>query len=216
MDLRVIGVLLLVPLLDVMLLVAIATRIGPVPTVAIVVLTAFIGLLLARAEGRHTMGKIQQKLGRGEPPTDEVLDGGLLLVAGALMLTPGLVTDLIGLILVLPPTRYPIRVATKNYVVKPYAEAKTGGFATGNVYVGGFPNRDDGADGQGFPGGPRAPGSGGGPAGSGGDTVEVGEDAYRFTDVEADADDGVDSRDRDDTDDSPAVTGGDPDEDAGT
>ncbi|PSQ36494.1 membrane protein FxsA, partial [Halobacteriales archaeon SW_12_69_24] len=125
MDLRVIGVLLLVPLLDVMLLVVLATRIGPVPTVAIVVLTAFIGLLLARAEGRHTMAKIQEKLARGEPPTDELLDGGLLLVAGALMLTPGLVTDLIGLILVLPPTRYPIRLATKKYVLMPYAEAKT-------------------------------------------------------------------------------------------
>ena len=185
MKLRHIGLVLLVPLLDVVLLVAIATRIGPVPTVAIVVLTAFVGLLLARAEGRHTVGKIQAKLARGEPPTDELLDGALLLVAGALMVTPGLVTDLIGLILVLPPTRYPVRVVTKRYVLAPYADAKTGGFATGSVYVGGFPGQDDnGFDGGGFPG---MPGPGGGPAGPDDDPVEVGEDAYRFTDVEGDA-----------------------------
>jgi UPF0716 protein FxsA len=224
MDLRVIGVLLLVPLLDVMLLVVLATRIGPVPTVAIVVLTAFIGLLLARAEGRHTMGKIQQKLARGEPPTDELLDGGLLLVAGALMLTPGLVTDLIGLILVLPPTRYPIRFATKKYVLMPYAEARTGGFATGSVYVGGFPNRGDDAAGAGGSPGAADPGPGAGPAGSDDDTVEMGEDAYRFTDVEGDAGSGTgdpgsgtgdDSRGSDPSEDSPAVTGDEPDDDAG-
>jgi UPF0716 protein FxsA len=192
MDLRVIGVLLLVPLLDAMLLVAIATRIGPVLTVAIVVLTAFIGLLLARAEGRHTMGRIQDKLAQGEPPTDELLDGGLLLIAGALMLTPGLVTDLVGLILVLPPTRYPIRIAAKKYVVGPYIDTKTGGFASGNVYVGGFPNEGDGESfpGQGFPGDTDR------------ERVEVGEDEYEFTDVDegTDADggagDGEDTRDR--------------------
>ena len=176
MDLRVIGLLLLVPLLDVMLLVALATRIGPVPTVAIVVLTAFIGLLLARAEGRHTMGRIRQKLAAGDPPTDELLDGGLLLIAGALMLTPGLVTDGIGLILVLPPTRYPVRVAAKRWVVGPYVDAKTGGFAGGNVYVGGFPT--DGADDPGGPFGERTPGAS--------DHVEVDEEAYEFTDAEDD------------------------------
>ena len=179
MDLRVIGLLLLVPLLDVMLLVAIATRIGPVPTVAIVVLTAFIGLLLARAEGRHAMKRIRRKLAQGEPPTDELLDGGLLLVAGALMLTPGLITDAVGLVLALPPTRYPIRVAVKKYVVKPYADAKTGGFASGNIYVGGFPNQGDGESfpGQGFSGEQDT------------DHVDVSEDEYEFTDVDVDVDD---------------------------
>jgi UPF0716 protein FxsA len=223
MDLRVIGVLLLIPLLDIVLLVALATRIGPVLTVAIVVLTAFVGLLLARAEGRHAMGKIQEKLARGEPPTDELLDGGLLLVAGALMLTPGLVTDFIGLILVLPPTRYPIRVATKKYVVTPYVDAKTGGFATGNVYIGGFPNRGgDDVDGGGFPDGAGGPGPGGAASGPSGDTVEVGEDAYRFSDLDNAADDGpgggdsADSRDGDDTGESPAGPGDEPDDDGGS
>ncbi len=185
MYLRLIGLLLLVPLADVLLLVLLATELGPVTigpaaTVAIVVLTALLGLLLVRAEGRHTVRKIQRKLARGDPPTDELLDGAFLLVAGALMLTPGLVTDLLGLLLVLPPTRYPIRVVVKRYVVKPYIDNKTGGFASGNVYVGGFP----GGDGEGgFRGGFGGPGSD--PAdGSDPGTIEMGEDEYEFDDTD--------------------------------
>ena len=175
MDLRVIGVLLLVPLLDVMLLVILATplgpvTIGPVATVALVVLTALVGLLLVRAEGRHTLARLQRKLADGEAPTDELLDGALLLVAGVLMLTPGIVTDIVGFVFVLPPTRYPIRVALKKYVVTPYVDAKTGGFATGDVYLGGFPGGEGDGEGSpgGFPGGGPGGGGSGGPGSSGG------------------------------------------------
>ncbi|PSP96567.1 membrane protein FxsA [Halobacteriales archaeon QS_5_70_17] len=138
--LRVIGVLLLVPLLDALLLVVVAGYLGLVPTVALVVLTALIGMLLVRAEGRHTLNRIQQKLSRGAIPEDELIDGALLVAAGAFLLTPGLVTDALGFLLVVPPTRYPIRVAVKKFVVTPYVDAKTGGFATGSVYSGGFPD----------------------------------------------------------------------------
>ena len=185
MQLRLLGLLLLVPLADVLLLVLLATGLGPVTigpaaTVAVVVLTALLGLLLVRAEGRHTVRKIQRKLARGGVPTDELLDGAFLLVAGALMLTPGLVTDLLGLLLVLPPTRYPIRVVVKRYVVTPYIENKTGGFASGNVYVGGFPSGDgDGGSQGGFGGSGPSPGS----DSSGPGTVEMGEDDYQFDDV---------------------------------
>ena len=146
MDLRVIGLLLLIPLLDVLLLVVVADFLGLVPTVALVVLTALLGMLFVRAEGRHTLRKIQLKLSRGELPTDELLDGGLLLVAGALLLTPGLVTDFVGFLLVLPPTRYPVRVLVKKYVAVPVVDAKTGGFATGEVYRGGFPDPEETED----------------------------------------------------------------------
>ena len=190
MKLRVIGVLLLVPLVDVLLLVVLATdlgpvSIGPVATVAVVVLTALLGLLLVRAEGRHTVRKIQRKLAQGSPPTDELLDGALLLVAGALMLTPGLITDLIGLLLVVPPTRYPIRIGLKKYVVTPFLDRQTGGFATGNVYIGGFPG---GGDDDGFQGGfPGGSGPGPGPEDpSGSETVEMGEGEYQFEDVSED------------------------------
>jgi len=169
--LRIIALLLLIPLFDVMLLVAVAGWLGAVETVLIVVLTALVGMLLVRAEGRHTIQKIQRKVAQGESPTDELVDGGLLLISGAMLLTPGLITDLIGLVLVVPFTRYPIRVATKKWVVTPYIDAKTGGFASGNVYVGGFPGGDAPGQGQNQP--------------SGGDTYEIDDDAY---DIDSDTD----------------------------
>lgn len=137
--LKFIGLLLLIPLLDALFLVVLTAYLGWQLVVLLVVLTAFLGLFLARLEGRHTLRKIQRKAVRGESPTNELLDGALLLVAGAFLLTPGLVTDGIGFLLLVPLTRYPIRVALKKWVVVPYVDEKTGGFATGNVYVGGFP-----------------------------------------------------------------------------
>jgi UPF0716 protein FxsA len=139
--LRYIGLLLLIPLLDAVVLVVLAGFVLSWQLVVLlVVLTALVGMLLARFEGRHTIQKIQTKLAQGDAPTDELIDGGLLLVAGAFLLTPGLVTDLLGFLIVVPLTRYPIRVGLKRRVIVPYADEKAGGFATGNVYIGGFPD----------------------------------------------------------------------------
>lgn len=161
--LRVIGLLLLIPLLDILLLVVLSGYLGWAVVVLAVVLTALVGMLLVRAEGRYTIVKIQRKLAEGELPTDELLDGALLLLAGVLLLTPGLVTDAVGFLFVIPLTRYPIRLALKRWVVGPYLDARTGGLASGAVYVGGFPGDD---------------GGGGGTAWGGGETVDIGDDEY--------------------------------------
>ena len=167
--------LLFIPLIDALVLVLVAAEVlGAVPTVALVVLTALLGLVFVRAEGRRTLGKIQRSLAAGQVPTDGLLDGGLLIAAGAFLLTPGLVTDAIGLLIVFPPTRIPIRVAIKKWWVVPAIDERTGGFATGNVYTFGFPG-SGGASDQ----GPRP--------GSGGDgTVDLGEDDYRVSDDDVD------------------------------
>ena len=143
------ALLLVVPLVDALFLIVVATRLGWAVTVPQVVLPAVLGLLLLRAEGRATLARVQRKLARGEPPTDELLDGGLLIAAGAFLLTPGLVTDAVGFLLALPLSRVPIRMALKKYVVVPYIDSETGGFASGNVYIGGFPDDGDGG-GAGF------------------------------------------------------------------
>jgi UPF0716 protein FxsA len=176
--LRIIGVLLLIPLLEMLLLVVLSSYVGWQVVVLLVVLTAFVGLLLVRAQGRYTLHKIQNKVAQGEPPTDELLDGALLLVSGAFLLTPGLVTDTLGFLLVIPVTRYPIRLAVKKWVVIPYADAKSRGFVSGNVYIGGFPGGDDGAAGAQSGAGP---GSGPGST-SPGDTYDMDEDAYDVDD----------------------------------
>ena len=182
------ALLLVVPLVDALFLVFVATRLGVALTVGLVVLTAVLGMLLLRAEGRATLARVQRKLARGEPPTDELLDGGLLIAAGAFLLTPGLVTDAIGFLLALPITRVPIRVAVKRYVVVPYVDKETGGFASGSVYIGGFPGGDDG----GFAG-PTGGFSGdggdtpdGGGADAGGDTDDVVDVEYTVEDDESD------------------------------
>ncbi|MFB6121334.1 MAG: FxsA family protein [Halobacteriaceae archaeon] len=156
--------LLVIPLADALFLVFVAVELGWKLTVALVVLTALVGMVFVRAEGRHTMRKIQRAVAEGRAPTDELLDGALLLVAGAFLLTPGLVTDGLGLLLVFRPTRYPFRLAVKRFVV-PKLDERSGGFATGNVYTFGFPGGD---------GGP----SDGNDAATGGETVDLGEDDY--------------------------------------
>ncbi|NLV15133.1 FxsA family protein [Haloarcula argentinensis] len=179
--LRVIGLLLLIPLFDIVLLVTVAIPfLGPYVTVALVVLTALIGMLLVRAEGRATLRKIQQRLAGGELPTDELIDGGLLIAAGAFFLTPGLVTDFVGLLLAVPFTRYPVRAATRRWVVQPYVDAKTGGFASGQVYVGGFPDDENG------PAGPGPTGPEGGPSSGSGSGPGTSFDPDEATDVDFD------------------------------
>ncbi|MFB6093890.1 MAG: FxsA family protein [Halanaeroarchaeum sp.] len=173
--------LLIVPIADAFLLVIVASHIGAVPTVALVVLTALLGMLFVRAEGRHTLARIQRSAASGEIPTDEVLDGGLLIAAGAFLLTPGLVTDALGFLIAVPVTRIPIRMALKRFVVLPLLERETGGFATGTVYTFGFPDGDDGGwppGGVRSPGGPSSGSTGPADGEESGDTVDLGPDAY--------------------------------------
>ncbi|MFB6131275.1 MAG: FxsA family protein [Salinigranum sp.] len=136
----IIALLLLIPLADAVLLVFVAGWVGWVATILLVVLTGLVGMLLVRAEGRHTFGELQRKVAVGDLPTNELMDGALLIAAGAFLLTPGVVTDTIGLLLAIPVTRYPIRAALLRYVVRPYLDRQTDGFVTGRVWTGGFPN----------------------------------------------------------------------------
>ncbi|WP_049910918.1 FxsA family protein [Halorubrum lipolyticum] len=168
------ALLLVVPLVDALFLIVVATRLGWAVTVALVVLTAVLGMLLLRAEGRATLARVQRKLARGEPPTDELLDGGLLIAAGAFLLTPGLVTDAVGFLLALPLSRVPIRMALKKYVVIPYLDRETDGFTTGNVYIGGFPGGDGNGAGAGFTMGGGAFGGGNFGNGDGFDAGDAG------------------------------------------
>jgi UPF0716 protein FxsA len=136
---RLIAALLLIPVADALLLAVVATRIGVVGTVAVVVLTALVGTLLVRAEGRHALRKMRRSLAEGRQPTDQLVDGGLLLVAGAFLLTPGVVTDAVGFLLALPPTRIPVRALVKRRLGAKLDE-RTGGFVSGDVYTFGFPD----------------------------------------------------------------------------
>jgi UPF0716 protein FxsA len=196
--LRYIAALLVIPLLDSIVLVGLVASgtLGGVQAVALVVLTALIGMLLVRMEGRRTLAKIQRSLAAGDPPTNELMDAGLLIAAGAFLLTPGLVTDGVGIALTLPLTRVPIRMALKKYVVVPRLDERTGGMASGNAWTFGFPNAEDasgGNDASGFGGsvsfGGRFGGDGDGSGPFGGDGDGSGPFGDATQDTSRDGDD---------------------------
>lgn len=120
----VIGLALLLSLADALFLLVVAAHIGALPTVGLVILTALLGVLLVRSEGRTTLARIQQRLVQGEAPTDELLDGAMIVLGAGFLITPGLLTDLTGFILVIPVTRYPLRLAVKRWIVGPYVRRK--------------------------------------------------------------------------------------------
>lgn len=96
---------LIVPLIEIWLLITVGGAIGAGWTVFLVVLTAFIGALLVRAQGLSTWARSQAMLRQGELPAVELLEGVALLIAGALLLTPGFFTDAVGFALLVPPLR---------------------------------------------------------------------------------------------------------------
>jgi len=98
--------LTLIPLIEIYLLIKIGSHLGAFNTVLIVILTALLGAWLARLEGGKTMTKVRESLNRGELPAEEMLDAMLIFVAGIVLLTPGFVTDLAGLGLLVPQIRY--------------------------------------------------------------------------------------------------------------
>lgn len=95
----------IIPVLEIYLLIKLGSFLGALNTVIIVILTGIIGAYLAKLEGLHTMTKVREALNRGEMPAEGMLDALLILVAGIVLLTPGFLTDLAGLLMLIPQTR---------------------------------------------------------------------------------------------------------------
>lgn len=93
------------PLLELALLVWIGEHVGILPTVVLVVGTGVLGATLARLQGLRTLQRFQQAMGAGRLPHREILEGILILIAAAVLLTPGLITDLTGFLLLVPAVR---------------------------------------------------------------------------------------------------------------
>jgi UPF0716 protein FxsA len=105
MKLLFLSLFLLVPLAEILLLIEIGKAVGILPTVALVLTTALIGVTLLRRQGLSVLAEAQAALDRGEMPVRSVADGACLLVAGAFLLTPGLITDSAGFLLLVPGFR---------------------------------------------------------------------------------------------------------------
>ena len=96
---------LIVPFIEIYLLLQIGGIVGVFPTIALVVLTAVIGVSLLRQQGMATWQRFQDNLQKGELPAYEMVEGPILLVGGALLLTPGFFTDIIGFACLIPQAR---------------------------------------------------------------------------------------------------------------
>ena len=94
-----------VPLTEIYLLIQVGTLIGAVPTLALIVLTAFVGVFLLRIQGLMTLAKIRQSMDQGELPAGSLIEGLILLIAGVLLLTPGFFTDVLGFVCLVPRVR---------------------------------------------------------------------------------------------------------------
>ncbi|MHC0052027.1 FxsA family protein [Actibacterium sp. D379-3] len=96
---------LAVPLIEIALFVQVGGLIGLWPTLAIVVITAILGTSLMRAQGAVAMGQIRNSFNELSDPTEPLAHGAMILLAGALLLTPGFFTDVTGFLLLFPPFR---------------------------------------------------------------------------------------------------------------
>jgi UPF0716 protein FxsA len=97
-----------VPLIEIYLFIKLGGLIGALPTVVLVIVTALIGVSLLRAQGFSTMAKFQQEVATGQLPATTMLEGVALIFGGALLLTPGFLTDTIGFLCLIPFTRQAI------------------------------------------------------------------------------------------------------------
>lgn len=112
MILRLILIFTIIPILELIILIQLGKYIGVWSTLLIVIGTGFLGITFARIQGLDILIKIKENLSEGQLPTEEILDGLCILVSGALLLAPGLITDIVGFILLVPRTR---RIA-KRYI----------------------------------------------------------------------------------------------------
>ena len=139
---RLILLLTLVPALELAILIPLGSQIGIIPTLALIFVTGVIGAVLAKKQGVAAWKRIQSDLSSGKMPGDSLLDGLAVLIAGAFLVTPGVLTDVAGMVLLIPPLRRPV----KAYLKKRFRKAIDSG-SVSYVQVGGSwpPGADAGA-----------------------------------------------------------------------
>ncbi len=119
------------PLAELYVIAQVADPLGWLNTFALLLIISVFGAWMVRWQGLSVLGRLQAKLNAGEMPTNELYNGAFILVAGALLLTPGFITDSVGFILLFPPTRGIIRLWIQRIVKSKMAAGKIITFGTG-------------------------------------------------------------------------------------
>ena len=108
----------LVPAIELYLIIKVGSIIGAFNTILIIIFTGVLGAYYARQQGFRVVSNIQWKMQQGTVPGDDLVNGAMLLVGGALLITPGFITDFAGFSLIFPPSREAIKVGVKRYLEK--------------------------------------------------------------------------------------------------
>jgi UPF0716 protein FxsA len=104
-----VALFILLPIAEIYVIIQVGGAIGVLPTLAILILDGFVGAALARSQSRAAWERFNLTLAEGRVPARETADGAMIIFGGALLLTPGFITDVVGLLLLVPPTRALIR-----------------------------------------------------------------------------------------------------------
>ena len=137
--------LISVPLLELYVIVQVAGGLGAGQTIMLLLVVSVVGAWMVRRSGLGVLNQIRNRLAQGELPGNELVDGLLILLAGAFMLTPGFLTDGVGLLLLFPPTR----IAVRSVLVRRYSKRiSVAGWSGGPSGPGG-PRWSSGQGGQG-------------------------------------------------------------------
>ena len=105
MFIKLLCIFIVLPLAELYILLKVGALIGTLPTLALILLTGLAGAHLTRSQGFAVVHRLRQELAEGRLPGETLIDGGMILAGGVLLLTPGLLTDLLGFLLLTPLTR---------------------------------------------------------------------------------------------------------------
>jgi UPF0716 protein FxsA len=109
---------LVVPFVEIFVLIQVGQSIGTLPTIALLIVISLVGAWLVKHEGLSVLRSAQQQVRQGKVPSTELVDGVIILFAGALMLTPGFMTDVVGTALLVPPVRNTLRRAAGTQLAR--------------------------------------------------------------------------------------------------
>jgi UPF0716 protein FxsA len=107
---------IIIPIIEITVLMQVGAIFGVWPTIAVVIFTAWLGAKYVRQQGLATLSSVQKKMAQGQMPSDEIVTGLMLLVAGVLLVTPGFVTDFFGLSLLIPAVRHAITASVITHM----------------------------------------------------------------------------------------------------
>jgi len=106
--------IILIPIVEIYLFIEIGGKIGAFNTISLIFITAFVGVLYARYEGFNTLRSAMSQMVKNELPIYEIISGAALAFAALLLIIPGFATDLVGFLIIFPPTRYILFKKFKN------------------------------------------------------------------------------------------------------